>query len=323
MTHPPAQPAANRGYVEALAASVLLSTTALFIRVLTATHGMPALVLAAWRDGLTVAALAVLLAVVQRRWLRVGRQHLAYLTAYGLVLAVFNALWALSVAANGAAVATVLIYSSAPFTALLGWWLLRERLSWPTLAAIGLSLAGCALVAGALRPEAWAASAHTAGVALGLLAGLAYAGYTLMGRGAAQRGLSPWTTLLYTFAVATGWLVLANTLGAARLPGAGSGAAALLRPVSSPAAWALLAGLAAGPTLLGFGLYNVSLVHLPSSTANLILVTEPVWTALGAYLLLGERLTGEQLVGSALILAGVLVLRLAPAGQSPPKKGEG
>jgi drug/metabolite transporter (DMT)-like permease len=77
-------------------------------------------------------------------------------------------------------------------------------------------------------------------------------------------------------------------------------------------------GLAAGPTLLGFGLYNVSLVHLPSSTANLILVTEPVWTALAAYLLLDERLTGEQIAGSALILAGVVALRLQPEPSAAP-----
>ncbi len=68
--------------------------------------------------------------------------------------------------------------------------------------------------------------------------------------------------------------------------------------------------LAAGPTVLGFGLYNVSLVYLPSSMANMIVTLEPVFTAIVAYWLLDERLTGLQLFGSSSILACVYLLRL-------------
>ncbi len=68
--------------------------------------------------------------------------------------------------------------------------------------------------------------------------------------------------------------------------------------------------LAAGPTLAGFGLYNVSLTMLPSSVVNLILTTEPVVTAVIAYALLGERLSWVQIAGGLLILAGVVFLRV-------------
>ena len=74
--------------------------------------------------------------------------------------------------------------------------------------------------------------------------------------------------------------------------------------------WGLLFLLAAGPTLLGFGLYNISLGLLPSSTANLILTLEPVFTGISAYFLLGERLTGFELLGSSLILIAIFLLRL-------------
>ena len=84
--------------------------------------------------------------------LRAGRRHLPYLAAYGLVLAVFNSLWTLSVALNGAALSTVLVYCSAAFTVLLGWWLLKERLGWVKLVAVAFSLGGCALVSGVLQP---------------------------------------------------------------------------------------------------------------------------------------------------------------------------
>ena len=77
-----------------------------------------------------------------------NRRHLGYLVLYGLVLAFFNSLWTLSVSINGAAVSTVLAYCSAGFTALLGWWFLKERLDWGKLLAVALSLAGCVLVSG-------------------------------------------------------------------------------------------------------------------------------------------------------------------------------
>jgi len=68
--------------------------------------------------------------------------------------------------------------------------------------------------------------------------------------------------------------------------------------------------LAAGPTLAGFGLYNVSLGYLPSSVANLILTLEPAFTAVIAYVVLDEHLNGIQIAGSLLILGGVVFLRV-------------
>jgi len=80
--------------------------------------------------------------------LRARSRDRLYLVAYGFVLAIFNTTWTVSVAVNGAAIATVLAYSSPAFTALLGWRLLKENLTWAMLLAIAISLAGCVLVAG-------------------------------------------------------------------------------------------------------------------------------------------------------------------------------
>src|SRR5574340_1564101 len=135
-----------------------------------------ALVLAVWRDALVVATLLVVLGLLNPQRLRVERRHLPYLAGYGLVLAFFNALWTLSVAMNGAAVATVLVYCSAAFTALLGWWLLKERLDWAKLLAVALSLGGCILVAGVFDASAWGANAL--GLLTGTIAGLSYAVYS-------------------------------------------------------------------------------------------------------------------------------------------------
>jgi drug/metabolite transporter (DMT)-like permease len=298
----------TRGYTVALISAAILSTTAIFIRYLTQTYAVPALVLAFWRDVFVVLTLLPALALLRPSLLKLDRRHLPYLLLYGLVLAAFNSLWTLSVSLNGAAAATVLVYCSAAFTALLGWWLLSERLDWAKLLAVALSLGGCVLVSNALDPSAW--RANLTGILTGVFSGLAYAAYSLMGRSASQRGLNPWTTLLYTFGFAGLVLLVTNLIPGSFLPGKALHPIDLLWLGTSLPGWLILFLLAAGPTVAGFGLYNVSLSLLPSSVANLIVTLEPAFTSVTAYFVLGERLNGIQIVGSLLILSAVVFLRV-------------
>ncbi len=298
----------TRGYTIALLSAAILSTTAIFIRYLTQTYNVLPLVLAFWRDGFVVVTLLPILGLFRPILLRVNRDHLLYLCAYGLALALFNSLWTLSVALNGAAAATVLVYCSTAFTAILGWWFLKERLDWAKLLAICFCLSGCILVAEAVDATIW--RVNLVGILTGIFSGLGYALYSLMGRSAAQRGLNPWTTLLYTFGFATIFLLGLNLLPENFLPGAAKQPSDLFGLRDALIGWAILFILAAGPTVAGFGLYNVSLSLLPASVVNLIVTLEPVFTAAIAYLLLGERLSEMQIGGSALILAGVILLRV-------------
>jgi drug/metabolite transporter (DMT)-like permease len=309
----------TRGYTAGLTAAAVLSTTAIFIRHLTQTYGIPALVLAFWRNAFVVLTLAAF--VILRRYVapdkntlvRLQRGQLPFLILYGFVLAIFNAMWTFSVALNGAAVATVLAYCSAAFTALLAWWLFKERPSAMMFAAIALSLTGCALVADVLAPTAW--RTNPLGILTGILSGLGYAGYSLMGNAASRRGLSPWTSLFYTFAFAGIFLLLGIT---ALDPGRTlSGQSDLFWLGNEWPGWGMLFLLAAGPTVAGFGLYNVSLAHLPSSVANLIVTLEPAFTSVIAYFFLGERLTATQGLGGSLILGAVLLLRLSERRTKP------
>ena len=269
---------------------------------------MPPLVLAFWRDAFVVLTLLPVLGLLRPLLLHVKRRHLFYLVGYGLVLALFNAMWTLSVALNGAAVATVLVYCSAAFTAGLGWWFLKERLDWAKLVAIAICLGGCVLVSEAIDLTAW--RTNLIGILTGILSGSGYALYSLMGRSASQRGLNPWTSLIYTFGFAAVFLLLFNLMPGNLLPGTALHPAALFELGNAWVGWGILFILAAGPTVAGFGLYNVSLSYLPASVVNLIVTLEPVFTTVTAYLLLGERLSGMQVGGSVMILAGVIFLRV-------------
>ena len=308
MTNQPTDTHTNRGYLAALTSTLFLATTAIFIRYLTLNFQLPALILSFWRELFVACFLLIFFLLFKPALLRGAHPHLPYLTAYGLVLAFFNASWSLSVVYNGAAVSTVLVYSSAAFTAVLGWLILKESLGLAKIIAVVLSLAGCALVANVLDPSLWALNAS--GILVGVLAGLAYAVYSLMGRSASERGLNPWTTLFYIFGIASVFLLITNLVFGRFLPGGATRPAELFWLGDSFAGWAVLIILAIVPTLFGYGLYNISLKHLPSSVANLIMTSEPIFTSIIAYFMFGEVLTPVQIIGSVIILAGVAVIRL-------------
>lgn len=296
-----------RGYVIGFVSTALWSASAVFISYLNTRFGMPPLVLAFWRDLLVTCIIAGALALFARPLLHLSHHNLPFFILYGFVLAIFNSLWTVSVALNGAAIATVLIYISPAFTALIGWRWLGERITPPKVAAIVLSLVGCVFASGAHDPSAW--RVNGLGIVVGLGTGLAFTIYSLLGKASSKKGINPWTATFYIFAFGSAFLLLVqrpDTVFWLSRP-------LTHRPVGwreATLGWGAMLMLAIGPTLGGYGLYTVSLAHLPATTANLIVTLEPAMTAGLAYLLLGDRLTPPQLIGGFVILLAVFTLRL-------------
>jgi drug/metabolite transporter (DMT)-like permease len=297
----------TRGFSYAVASAFALSTTALFVRYLTDRHHLPAGVLSFWRAAFLVCVLFPVLAIARPCKLMLRRDTLGLVAGLGVLLAVFNLMWTTSVARCGASLATVLVYTSGPFTALLGRWLLRERLGPLGLTSIPMALVGCAVTSGALDRSTWRGDGI--GIALGLVSGAFYALYTILGRVGARRGVDAWTLVLCVFSVNALTQLTFLVIGP-HLTSTAPGVDALFWLGSRANGWAALAGLAAGPTLIGFGLYGASLRYLPSCEANLILTLEPPLTVAAAYWLLDETLKPTELLGSTLILAGVCLIHL-------------
>jgi len=314
------RPSQARGYLIVFAATAIWSTTAIFIGYLTTRFRMPPLPLAFWRDFIVAGTLFGVIALVARPLLHLGRQNVLFFVLYGFVVSILHALWAFSVALNGAAVATVLVHSSPALTALVGYRLWGERLNALKIGAVVLSIAGCAFVSGACDRAAW--QVNPVGILVGLTNGVAFAAYSLLGRVSSRRGVNPWTATLYAFAFGAAFLLLVQRsdtllwLSRPLVAGTGGWHEAAL-------GWGTLVLLAVGPTLSGYGLYTVSLTHLPAATANLIATLEPIMTAGLAFCLLGERLTVPQLLGGSMILTGVVLLRLsdraANVADGPPQ----
>lgn len=296
----------TKGFLLVLGSAAILSVTAVLIRILTIDYEMPALVLAFWRDAIVSGSLALVLLFFNRRIFRVSRRNLLYLIIYGFSLSLFNSIWTTSVVLNGAAVGTILIYCSGAFSVGLGYLFLKEPLTILKILAVVLSLAGCVFVANAHQASAW--QSNTFGIIVGIGSGLLYACYSLLGKSAVNRGLNPWTTLLYSFGFAAVFLLIYNLLPFKVFPGTAETPAELFMLGRQWQGWGYLVALAAGPTLVGFGLMNMSLVYLASSVSNLVLAVEPVFTAIIAHFWLGESYTWVQIFGSILILISIVVL---------------
>lgn len=61
------------------------------------------------------------------------------------------------------------------------------------------------------------------------------------------------------------------------------------------------------PTLISFTLQNAWQRYTSPAQAGLIYTLDPIWSVLGGFFILGERLTVVELAGCALIFAGVVV----------------
>jgi drug/metabolite transporter (DMT)-like permease len=296
----------SRGYIIALTATVLWSFTGIIISYLSKTYSLPSLVLAFWRDLFVSFGMIVGLLVFSRPRFHLARIHWAFMVLYGFTLAIFNSMWTFSVQYNGAAVATVMAFSSPAMTAILSRIVYKEQFSRVKVSSIILSLAGIVFVSGAYDPSVW--NLNPLGIIFGLLSGLMFAIYNLEGKHASDTHIDSWTALLYSFAWATVFLLFFN-LGNDLFITGKMPFSDMLWLGNSFAGWSILFFLGVAPTLGGFGLYTMSIRYLSPTTANLIATLEPAFTAVWAYFLLSEILTGTQLFGGALVLMGVILLR--------------
>ncbi len=284
-----------RGYLLVLLAAALWATIGVIYSHLAVSQGLPPLAVAAARAGLGGLLLLVGLAVLHRRWLRIDGSALAITLAYGVVgIALFYASYVYAVVAAGVAVASVLLYTAPAWVALIAWRFLGERLTRTHLAALALTLAGAALVAGVSPGSAPRLS--PAGILWGLAAGLTYALWSVFNSIGVRR-TSPWTFQCYGMLTGAAALLLVQPI----VP--------LAAAARNPAALGWLALLAVGPTVGASVAYAAGVRLVPVSVASLIATLEPVIAAVLAWLLLGETLSTAQMAGGALILAAVWLLR--------------
>jgi len=285
------------GYLLAVVAAVLWATGGILGKFLYR-YGADPLTVVTIRAVIAFVTLAAILSVVDRRLLRIRRQDIPFFALYGLVGVALNyACYFYALRWTAVATAVVLLYTFPALVTLLAALFLGERLDWVKGLALGLTLAGCFLVAQGYDLVALRLNLY--GVLFGLGAGVTAAVYSLFGKKALQR-YDSWTTVCCGFGFGALFLLVLRsprTILAVSYP----------RP-----AWIAILALAWFPTLLAYALFMASMKYIEASKASITATLEPVVASLLAYLLLGEVMEWPQLVGAGLVLGGVVGLQFSP-----------
>lgn len=262
---------------------------------------VPPVALAFWRWAVALALVTPLAwphlmrdrAELRRRWRTVVMLSLTGVASFGVLLY-------LGLQTTTALNSVVMQAAIPPLVMLLGWLALRERTSRWQVAGVALSLAGVLMVISRGRPWDLLRLDLNRGDGLILIGVALYAVYSLILR--RRPTVHPLSLLWATFAVAVALLL---PLYAAEI------AMGRTMPLSG-ASLAGVAYVAIFPSFLSYLFYNRGVELIGSARASQFLHLQPVFGALLAILLLGERLSAYHAWGLGLIAAGIAVASRKP-----------
>lgn len=284
------------GYLLAVVAAVLWATLGILGKFLYC-YGADPLTLVTIRASIAFATLATILAVVDRRLLRISRRDIPFFALYGLVGVTFNyASYFYALRWTTVTTAVILLYTYPALVTLLAALFLGERLNWIKGLVLGLTFVGCCLVVQGYDLTALRLNLY--GVLFGLGAGATAAVYSLFGKKALQR-YDSWTAVCYAFGFGALFLIILRSPQA-------------ILTVNYPwPAWVAILAVAWFPTLLAYALFTASMKYIEASKASITATLEPVAASLLAYLFLGEVMEWPQLVGAGLVLGGIVGLQFS------------
>lgn len=265
----------------------------------------PGLAIAAWRNVLAVAMLAPFAVVRIRDEVRAfGRTDILLIGAAGLFLGLHFITWIESLYHTTVASASVLVTTSPIFLAALGFLVLGERLSWKTLAGVGIAVSGATLIgwgdAGTNAPLGGDGALW--GNALALSASLLVSVYLLIGRIVRQN--VSW--LAYVFPL---YAVSALTT----LVAAWSAGTPLFG--YDLAFYGLCGAMALGPQIIGHGAFNYGVQFLPATLVGMLALLEPVGASALAFVFFAEIPPPIAVMGMVIVLGGVSLVIWSRRGE--------
>jgi drug/metabolite transporter (DMT)-like permease len=270
--------------------------------------GLSSLRLAQARSTGALIGLAVLLLLVARRTLRIRLRELPFLLVFGIAgVAFVQWFYFLAIHRLPIGIALLIQYLAPLLVALWARFAMHEPVRRRVWAALALALSGLALIV-----QIWQGlTLNGLGVAAALAAALALAVYILSAEHAVERR-DPVSLSLYGFLFAALFWALVQPFW--RFPvelvqrdvSLLGNLAGLDLPV-----WALLSWMIVLGTIVPFALIAGALRHVSATSVGIVAMLEPVGATVVAYLWLGEALEPSQLVGGAVVLAGILLAETA------------
>lgn len=303
----PGLPVAGRGFLAsglgvALFSSAVFGISGSFAKALLETGWSPGAAVTARLTGAALILAVPALFALRGRWHQL-RDNWVTIGLFGLIgvaacqLFYFNAVARLSVG-----VALLLEYLAPVIIVLWLWAASRTRPRALTFGGTVLSLAGLVLVldlTGAVRID-------VVGVLWGLAAAVCLAMYFFIT--AKQNETLP-PIVLASAGLLVGAVIMWLAAATGFLPMAFSTADTRLGPWVTPW-WVAMAGLVVLATVLAYVSGVMAARALGSKVASFVSLTEVLFAVIWAWLLLGELPGSIQLLGGALIVGGVILVRL-------------
>ncbi|GAA4161762.1 EamA family transporter [Gryllotalpicola daejeonensis] len=224
-------------------------------------------------------------------------EALRHIALTAVLSAIYQGAYFQSLALVGVAVATVIALGSAPVAVALAGAIRDRRMpSWAVIVALVAAVIGLILVSDA--PAAAISPGKTAlGVLLALVAGLSFAGTTVVNRRAVP-GLAPAALIATSFTLAGLLVAIAGLF-------TGFDVAS-----TDAAGWGWIAFLAVVPTVLAYLAFFGGLHRgVPSTSAAILSLIEPVTATVLAVSVLREPLTLAASAGIVLLLLAVVLVR--------------
>jgi drug/metabolite transporter (DMT)-like permease len=308
-----ARPNTTTGLLIAVAGAVLFAVNGNVSKVVLQS-GLSSLELVSARSAGAAAVLLGITAVLRPASLRVGWRELRFLAVYGLT-GIAMVQWLYFVAIQRMPVGIALLFEyTAPLMVALWVRFVQHQ---PVRSRLWLGLA-CALFGLALVAELWRGMVlDPLGLVSALGAAAALGAYYLMGEHG-QRQRDPVSLMGYSFGfsallwavVQPWWTFPFHRLGATvELPGALPGHTSLGVLVL----WIVVLG-----TVAPFLLVLLAIQHIGAARVGLVGMLEPVGAGIIAWVLLGESLNAPQVLGSAVVLVGIVLAETARQKAEPP-----
>jgi len=247
----------------------------------------------AFRFLLAALGMLVLAVVIGQNPLRLNRKQLVTLLALGgFVYTAQSLTYFVALRSLPASLVVLIAYIYPSLVVLAGWLFLQRSVSRWHWVALAASFGGVAMLVGGTRFEfSWA-------LVLAIASPTIYTGYILIG----ERVMSS------VPAVAASAVIMSGAAVAFCLLAALNHELGLPRNTNG---WAVAAGIALFPTMLAISLFMAGLPRVGAARAALLSTVEPVITVLLAVVLLGDRLSGAQVVGGVLVILAVIVVQAA------------
>lgn len=289
------------GLLAMLASCAMFSTSGPFAKALITSGWSPSAIVLLRITGAALVLMPLAVVALRGRWGSV-RRELPFVALYGALavagaqLGYFQAIERLTVG-----VSLLLEYLGIILVVLTVWVLTRRPPHRLTVLGVVVAIAGLALVldiTGAVSPD-------MVGVLWALFAAAGLAGHYVL---AARQTAVP-AVAFAGLGLGVGAVVLAVLSVARILPTRMSTAMIDLGGMALPP-WLAIAELVLIAAVFAYVLAIVAARHLGSTLASVLGLSEVLFAILFAWLLLGELPRPIQLVGGALILGGVLAVRI-------------